>query len=383
MSLLEEYTRIREHTIAICAPLAIEDHVPQPADFVSPPKWHLAHSTWFFEQMILKRFQRDFQEYDPQFGYLFNSYYNHVGERTARVQRGHITRPTLQEVLAYRAHTDKCMLQLLRQAALAPDCTELIELGLHHEQQHQELLYYDLKYILGQQPLFPAYGGDTLRHKDRNAVAGWIDMPAGIYEIGWEGDGFSFDNERNRHKVYLQSYQISKALVTNAEYLSFIQDGGYSRFELWLDEGWAWVKENAAKCPLYWQQRGADWLIYGLDGLQPLEELSVLTHINYYEAQAFATWAGKRLPTEAEWEAASDQLPWGARWEWTGSAYLPYPGFKIAPGAVGEYNGKFMVNQMVLRGASVATPAGHARTTYRNFFHPHLQWQFAGIRLAT
>jgi ergothioneine biosynthesis protein EgtB len=382
MSLLEEYIRIRKQTVAICAPLAIEDHVPQPADFVSPPKWHLAHSTWFFEQMILKRFQRNFQEYDPQFGFLFNSYYNHVGARTARVHRGYMTRPTLEVVLAYRAYTDACMLELLGQSVLAPDCVDLVTLGLHHEQQHQELLYYDLKYILGQQPTFPTYGGDALRSKDHNAALGWIEMPEGIYEIGWEGEGFNFDNERNRHKVYLHHYEISKALVTNAEYLSFIQDGGYNRFELWLDEGWAWVKENAAQCPLYWQQRGDDWFIYGLDGLQPLEKLAVLTHVNYYEAQAFATWCGKRLPTEAEWEAASDQLPWGARWEWTNSAYLPYPGFKIAAGAVGEYNGKFMVNQMVLRGASVATPAGHARKTYRNFFHPQLQWQFAGIRLA-
>lgn len=382
INLREEYLRIRQQTVAICAPLAIEDHIPQPVAFVSPPKWHLAHTTWFFEQMVLRLHDPALEVFDPMYGFLFNSYYNFVGERTERGQRGNNTRPTVAEVLRYRAHVDARMAEILGDEVRNPELATLVILGLNHEQQHQELLLTDLKYSFGLQPTFPQYAGNFAQDILPTGESGWVAMDEGIYEIGHAGEGFSFDNEHNRHKVYLQSYEISKSLVTNAEYLAFMQDGGYSRFELWLDEGWAWVKENAVTSPLYWHRVGEAWHHYTWQGLKPLDENATLCHISYYEAAAFAAWKGMRLPTEAEWEAASDQFTWGSRWEWTGSAYLPYPGFKIAPGAVGEYNGKFMVNQMVLRGASIATPAGHSRNTYRNFFHPHLQWQFSGIRLA-
>jgi ergothioneine biosynthesis protein EgtB len=316
------------------------------------------------------------------YGYLFNSYYNHVGERTERVARGNLTRPTVAEVMAYRRHVDAMMLQLLSAPLQNQALIDLVTLGLNHEQQHQELLLTDIKYILGLQPTIPKYHAESRYEMDHNREAGWVAMPEGIYEIGYGGDAFCFDNERARHKVYLQPYEISRALVTNGEYLEFVQAGGYERFELWLDEGWGWVKETKARHPLYWHPNGETWHQYTLAGLHELDPNAILCHVNYYEAQAFAMWKGMRLPTEAEWEAAQAQFHWGARWEWTQSAYLPYPGFEIAPGAVGEYNGKFMVNQMVLRGASVATSPGHARPTYRNFFHPHLQWQFSGIRLA-
>lgn len=382
MTLREDYLRIRSQTEAICAPLAIEDHVPQPVSFVSPPKWHLAHTTWFFEQMILRPHHPQFEVYDVLYAFLFNSYYNHVGERTERGQRGNNTRPTVAEVLAYRKHVDARMLELLDDRLDNAECITIIQLGLQHEQQHQELLWTDLKYILGHQPTFPQYATQALHTRDRNTAQDWVKILSGIYEIGFEGEGFCFDNELHRHKVCLQDFQISKALVTNGEYLEFIQAGGYERFDLWLDEGWAWVRENAVKSPMYWHRVGEAWHVYDLDGLKPLDPEAVLCHINFYEASAYAAWKGMRLPTEAEWEVANVHFPWGIRWEWTNSAYLPYPGFKIAPGAVGEYNGKFMVNQMVLRGASIATPVGHSRPTYRNFFHPNLQWQFTGIRLA-
>jgi ergothioneine biosynthesis protein EgtB len=382
MDLLQRYLSVRQLTKAICAPLTIEDHVPQPVAFVSPPKWHLAHSTWFFEQMVLRTHQPNFEVYDPQYGFLFNSYYNHVGERTARVARGHDTRPSVAEVMAYRDHVDAQMLSLLRDDPGNQDLIDLVTLGLHHEQQHQELLYTDIKYILGQQTTLPQYAADAVLGSEHNIVSGWVEMPEGIYEIGFAGEGFCFDNERDRHKVYLNSFKINQGLVTQGEYLEFMQAGGYERFDLWLDEGWAWVRENAARHPLYWHRVGDAWHTFTLAGLRLLDPDALLCHVNYYEAHAYAAWRGMRLPTEAEWEAASDQFSWGKRWEWTNSAYLPYPGFKIAPGAVGEYNGKFMVNQMVLRGASVVTSPGHSRKTYRNFFHPHLQWQFSGIRLA-
>nr|WP_295931682.1 ergothioneine biosynthesis protein EgtB [uncultured Dyadobacter sp.] len=380
-SIREAYRNVRKHSEKICAPLETEDYVPQPVPFVSPPKWHLAHSTWFFETFILKASAPGYQVYDPDFNYLFNSYYNNVGERTLRTDRGNVTRPTTKSVYAYRAYVDAQMDAFLEDC-YDSDIITLVELGLHHEQQHQELLVTDIKYILGHNPLFPVYDPAHNLVQGRNAESGLLMIPEGIYDIGHHGDGFCFDNELGRHKVYLHEFEIDKALVTNDEYLEFMEAGGYQNFNLWLDEGWSWVNENAVRNPMYWHQIDGTWHQYTLAGLQKIDPDAILSHISFFEASAFAQWRGMRLPTEFEWEVASVNLDWGQRWEWTNSAYLPYPGFSKAPGAVGEYNGKFMVNQMVLRGASVATSPGHARKTYRNFFHTHERWQYTGIRLA-
>ncbi len=379
--LAEDYKKIRERTVSLCNPLKTEDFVPQPAEFTSPPKWHLAHTTWFFEQMILKSFFNGYEEFHPTFGYLFNSYYQHVGERTLRAHRGNMTRPTVEEVLSYRKHVDHFMIELLNDSN-DEDLNYLVTLGLNHEQQHQELLLTDLKYTLSLNPLFPMYEQGFNLTDDLNAQDNWVDIQEGIYTIGHDGKGFCFDNECNSHQVFLHDFSIANRLVTNSEYLEFINDGGYERFELWHDEGWSWTQSEGIKHPLYWQLQDGTWLHYSLAGLSPLNSDAVLAHISYYEASAFAHWKGMRLPTEFEWEVASEHLEWGKRWEWTNSAYLPYPGFKTAKGAVGEYNGKFMINQMVLRGGSRATANNHTRKTYRNFFHPHFQWQYSGIRLA-
>ena len=380
-TLLEQFLVTRQRSVDLCAPLEKEDYIPQPVDFVSPPKWHLAHITWFFEEMILKKFVPGYKEFDKDFGFLFNSYYQSIGEKSLRNHRGFITRPGVDEVYAYRRHVDERMSQLISENH-SPELLELVTLGINHEQQHQELFITDLKYILHCNPIFPVYHKEANMVNDTNQDSGFLQMKEGIYEVGATGDGFHFDNEYNRHKVFLQNFEISKALVTNGEYLEFINDGGYKNFKYWLDEGWAWIQKEKTECPLYWYKREDEWFYFTLAGLQPINENSILSHISFYEAQAFAAWKGMRLPTEQEWEAASDQLHWGKRWEWTYSSYLPYPGFTTAEGAVGEYNGKFMINQMVLRGASVATAHGHSRKTYRNFFHPHYQWQFSGIRLA-
>lgn len=381
MQLKEKYIAVRSRTEAICKPLQVEDYIPQPVPFVSPPKWHLAHSTWFFEEMILKRNLKSYKEFHADFGFLFNSYYNTIGERTFRADRGNITRPGVSEVYAYREYVNEGMMELFEQE-LSPELRELIELGLNHEQQHQELLITDLKYTLGHNPIFPVYDETQNLLADSNKQTGWIPMEEGIYEIGHDGGAFCFDNELNKHKVYLQAFEISKALVTNGEYIEFIEAGGYSRFDCWLDEGWSWLNENNITNPLYWHKIKGKWHYFTLAGLKEVDPDAILGHVSFYEAQAYATWKGLRLPTEFEWEAASDSFDWGRRWEWTNSAYLPYPGFKTAEGAVGEYNGKFMINQMVLRGASIATAPNHSRKTYRNFFHPHFQWQYSGIRLA-
>lgn len=379
--LLQQFLQTRQRSVELCSPLQKEDYIPQPVDFVSPPKWHLAHITWFFEEMILKKFIPDYQEFDKDFCFLFNSYYQSIGERTLRNHRGFITRPGVEEVFAYRKHVDEKMTELLSHTN-SSELEELVVLGINHEQQHQELFITDLKYILHCNPIFPVYHSEANMVNDKNDETGYVHLKEGIYEIGATGEGFHFDNEYNRHKVFLSGFEISKALVTNGEYLEFINAGGYKNFKYWLDEGWAWVQREQIEHPLYWHKKSEGWNYFTLAGLQPLNEDSILSHISFYEAQAFATWKGMRLPTEQEWEAASSQLNWGKRWEWTYSAYLPYPGFTTAEGAVGEYNGKFMINQMVLRGASVATAIGHSRNTYRNFFHPHFQWQFTGIRLA-
>lgn len=380
MTLSDRYNSIRKHTEHLCNALTTEDFVPQPADFVSPPKWHLAHTTWFFEQFVLNEHLPDYKLFDDDFSFLFNSYYNFVGKRVFRADRGNITRPGVHEVFEYRSYVDMHM-QILLQLK-SEELKDLIELGLNHEQQHQELLITDIKYILGNNPIFPVYEENIDWEKQENEETGFVKLEEGIYEIGFEGEGFSFDNEHGRHKVYLHDFEISKSLVTNAEYLEFISNGGYTNFDYWLDEGWSWVTENKIEAPLYWHKIDGEWHNYTLGGLEKLNPEAILTHISFYEAAAFAAWKKMRLPTEFEWEAAADKFNWGKRWEWTNSAYLPYPNFKKPEGAIGEYNGKFMVNQMVLRGASCATSPQHDRKTYRNFFHAHERWQFNGIRLA-
>jgi len=379
--LVSIYSKIRNRTEEICLPLQPEDYVVQAIYYTSPPKWHLAHTSWFFEELILKSNVKGFKEYDPDFSFLFNSYYNTIGERTLRAERGTITRPGVEKVLEYRKFVDKQMLQFLTTQNISNEALELIELGLNHEQQHQELLITDLKFTLGHNPIFPVYDKDKNLLTDKNQVNGTIKIKEGLYEIGYDGEDFCFDNELKSHKVYIDSFEISQSLVTNKEYLEFMEDDGYKNFRLWLDEGWTWLNEENIDSPLYWHKIKDEWHHYSLAGLKKVDPETILCHISYFEASAFANWKGMRLPTEYEWEIASDQLNWGQRWEWTNSAYLPYPGYQISEGAVGEYNGKFMVNQMVLRGASVATSAGHSRKTYRNFFHPQFQWQYSGMRL--
>ncbi|RZK67719.1 MAG: ergothioneine biosynthesis protein EgtB [Pedobacter sp.] len=381
MNFIEEYLRIRKHSEQICEPLQTEDYVVQPIADVSPPKWHLGHTTWFFETFILKAFSANYQEFNPEFNYVFNSYYETVGARVIRTDRGNLSRPSVNEVYQYRAYVDEAMQKLLS-CPFDEKLTELLILGFNHEQQHQELLLTDIKYILGNNPLFPAYSKDWRDTTESVSGEDMINITEGIYEIGYKGDGFCFDNELSLHKVYLPHYCISANLVTNYEYLDFINAGGYQDFSYWHAEGWDWVKNNQISAPMYWNEIDGQWHHYTLNGLQKLNFDAPVTHISYYEAYAYASWKGLRLPTEFEWEIAAQKFDWGKRWEWTESAYLPYPGFSKAPGAIGEYNGKFMVNQKVLRGASVATPQGHERITYRNFFHPHLRWQFTGIRLA-
>ena len=376
------YQSVRAYTEKLCEPLEIEDYIPQPSIDVSPPKWNIAHTTWFFEEMILKNFVPDYKVFDENFGFLFNSYYNSIGERTVRDNRGDLSRPTVSEVFAYRKYVDEKMQDLLGTNP-TESIRELVVLGLNHEQQHQELFLTDLKYTLSRNPLFPVYNESFAPVEIAEpSTDGFIEIEGGIYEIGYSGDGFCFDNELGRHKVYLHDFAIDRNLVTNAEFVAFMADGGYSDFRLWHSEGWDWVNQNEIDSPLYWHKKDGEWFHFTLGGLQKLPVDPPVCHVSFYEASAFAEWKNMRLPTEFEWETANDRFDWGKRWEWTGSAYLPYPGFKKPDGAVGEYNGKFMINQMVLRGSSVVTPPNHSRQTYRNFFHPHLRWQFTGIRLA-
>ncbi|MES2064695.1 MAG: ergothioneine biosynthesis protein EgtB [Bacteroidota bacterium] len=382
MDIADCYIKVRHRTEAICEPLQIEDYVVQPVVDVSPPKWHIGHTTWFFETFILKPYFAEYQEFDPNYNYVFNSYYETVGNRVIRTDRGNLSRPTVIDIKRYRKYVDDAMLNFIACGDISEGVKELLILGFNHEEQHQELLLTDIKYILGNNPLFPAYSKDYISPKEDKTGAPFIKLNEGIYEIGFEGEGFSFDNELNRHKVYLNAFEISPDLVTNAEYLEFINDSGYHDFRHWHAAGWDWVNTNNVEAPMYWHQIDGEWHNYTYHGLQPVHMHDAVTHISYYEAYAYASWKGLRLPTEFEWEVAAKQFNWGLRWEWTESAYLPYPGFAKAPGAIGEYNGKFMVGQKVLRGASEVTSPNHSRITYRNFFQPELRWQFTGIRLA-
>jgi len=411
--LAEAFRRVRAQTEALAQPLVTEDYVVQSMPDCSPTKWHLAHVSWFFETFILTPNVPNYTSLHPQYAYLFNSYYNAVGERHCRPKRGLISRPTVADTYRYRAYVDEHMLDLLETSE--PDAVErlapLITLGLHHEQQHQELIVTDLKHVLAANPLHPAYLERPPDAPTQSPSLEWRRFPGGLGWIGHAGDGFAFDNELPRHQHYLQPFALANRPVTNAEYLAFMADDAYQRPELWLSMGWATVQDNAWEAPFYWErQPDGSWSVQTLAGLQPVNPSEPVCHLSYFEADAYARWAGARLPTEAEWEIASESVPslagnfvennrfhpvpldaatdtglsrmFGDVWEWTQSSYSPYHGFKTAEGAVGEYNGKFMCNQYVLRGGSCATPSDHIRRTYRNFFPPDARWQFMGVRLA-
>ena len=408
-ALLARYHHVRRTTERLCAPLSAEDLVVLALPDVSPTKWHQAHVSWFFDTFLLEPHLPGYGPLHPAYRVLFNSYYNGVGPQFSRPDRGHLSRPTVAEVQAYRAWVDRGMTALLervaeeRLTALAP----LLELGLNHEQQHQELILTDIKYNLGVNPLHPAYHAVTPPRGAAPTPRGWRRHAGGLQPIGHDGAGFAFDNEWPRHTVYLHPFHIADRLVTNGEYLEFIDAGGYRTAPLWLSEGWRTVQERGWQAPLYWERHDGAWWTQTLSGFLPLDPHGPLTHVSYFEADAYARWHNLRLPTEQEWEHAAAGEPvrgnfqeagvfhpvplpadgsgqvFGDVWEWTQSAYTPYPGYRTAPGAVGEYNGKFMVNQMVLRGGSCVTPQSHMRVSYRNFFPPDARWQFSGIRLAS
>jgi ergothioneine biosynthesis protein EgtB len=403
--LRDQFQAVRQRSLQLAAPLSIEDCCAQSMPDASPVKWHLAHTTWFFETFILEAREAAFRAFHPAFRVLFNSYYNGVGAKHPRAQRGLLTRPALDEVRAYRADVDARMLRLL---AAAPDpdpaLTALVTLGLQHEQQHQELMLTDVKHLLAQNPVAPAYDGDGMRPGAAPPALEFLEFDGGLVEIGHDGRGFCFDNELPRHRSYVAPFALASRLVTNREYLAFIEAGGYRDPSLWLAEGWDKVASGELAAPLYWRGDSDDdggWNEFTLHGEAPLDPARPVTHLSLYEADAYARWAGARLPLESEWEFAArladietgrlhpgaasgaglSQM-FGACWQWTASSYAPYPGYAPAPGAIGEYNGKFMVNQYVLRGSSCATPDGHARASYRNFFPAGARWQFTGIRLA-
>ena len=381
--LIQHYRQVRAQTQALVAPLSAEDCAAQSMPEASPAKWHLAHTSWFFETFVLERWEAGFRPFDAAFRVLFNSYYNAVGDKHPRPQRGLLTRPGLDEVLAYRADVDARMQRLLAQADA--QVHELVGLGLHHEQQHQELLLTDILHLFSRNPLWPAYGEAPSRVAATVALQ-WLTFDEGLAEVGHTGDGFAFDNEGPRHRVFLPAYALASRLVNNGEYAAFIDAGGYRDPALWLSEGWDWLQAHGREHPLYWQRGAQGWKEFSLGGLNALDGRAAVAHVSYYEAEAYARWAQARLPTEAEWEHAAGhpglQQQDDTCWQWTASAYLPYPGFRASAGAVGEYNGKFMLNQMVLRGGSVATPRSHVRPSYRNFFPASACWQFSGIRLA-
>jgi ergothioneine biosynthesis protein EgtB len=376
-SLAQDYAAVRAHSLALAAPLTAEDCAIQSMPDASPVKWHLAHTSWFFETVILAE-RPGYKPFDPHFAFLFNSYYEALGPRHARPRRGLLTRPGLDEVLAYRAHVDAAMMEACAEQSLE----DVIALGLNHEQQHQELILTDIKHAFFQNPLLPAYGSEPPAPRAPQDLA-WLEHPGGLSLIGHDGAGFAFDNERPRHQVLLRPFRIASRPVSNGDYQAFIADGGYRRPEFWLSDGWARVQEEGWEAPLYWlTDDGVSETVFTLSGVQKLDPHAPVEHVSFYEAAAYAAWAGLRLPTEFEWEAAAPLFSHGAVWEWTRSSYDPYPGFKPFAGVAAEYNGKFMVGQMVLRGGSCATPEGHCRPTYRNFFPPAARWQFSGIRLA-
>lgn len=403
VSLASQYQLLRKQTLDLCQNLEIEDFVIQSTEDVSPPKWHLAHTTWFFENFLLSQFCLDYTWVHPQFNFLFNSYYETVGKFHARERRGLLSRPTTKEVLAYREEIDRRVIAFL-ETQNQKEVESIVQVGLQHEQQHQELLLTDVKYNFFCNPLRPAFCAGDL---SPNAVAprqDWSPIEGGVYSVGFEGEGFAYDNERPKHKVYVEDFELANRLVTNREFLDFMEDGGYERVELWLSDGWKELKTSRRKAPLYWDQWDGEWMQFSLAGMIPLHFEEPVCHVSYYEAAAFARWAGHRLPTEFEWEVAARQQEtlegnfiesgrfhpgvargmqfFGDCWEWTQSAYTPYPGFRAPFSAIGEYNGKFMCNQQVLRGGSCLTSAGHIRPTYRNFFYPNSSWQCSGIRLA-
>ncbi|MCH8322295.1 MAG: ergothioneine biosynthesis protein EgtB [Proteobacteria bacterium] len=380
------FSAVRARTEALAAPLSPEDMMVQSMPDVSPTKWHLGHTSWFFETFILKNFSPAYKVFDEAYNYLFNSYYNAVGDRQPRPKRGMLTRPPLSDVMAYRAQVTEAMLDLIGLAEKHkdwPGILKLLELGCHHEQQHQELLLTDIKHVLFQNPFKPAYSQAAPDKAKKTEKLSWRGFAEGLVEIGHLGDGFSFDCEGPRHKVYLNAFELASRPVSNGEYLEFIEDGGYARPDHWLSDGWAHICQKELSRPLYWERRDQEWREFTLRGEQPLNPGAPVCHLSYYEADAYARWKEVRLPTEAELEiAANGPGGPGEVWQWTSSAYSPYPGFKAAKGAVGEYNGKFMCSQMVLRGGSGATAEGHWRPTYRNFFYPPDAWQFTGLRLA-
>lgn len=388
-TLAQRYTHIRAHTLALAVPLSEADCQVQSMPDASPTKWHLAHVTWFFETFVLERFEPGFEPFDPAFRVLFNSYYQAVGDQHPRPQRGLITRPDLATVRAYRAQVDERMARLLQQP-VATDLAELVELGLQHEQQHQELLLTDIKHLLSCNPLGPVYAPEAEPQGLCSEPLTWVTFDAGLAHMGHSGSGFAFDNESPRHPVWLQPYALANRPVTQGEWQVFMADGGYRDPRWWMSAGWDWVCAQRVNAPLYWQEAGnGAWKVFTLHGRVPVNPHAPAQHLSWYEADAYARWLAAqtgqalRLPTEAEWEHAAGALPLGGQvWEWTGSAYLPHPGYRPWAGAVGEYNGKFMVNQMVLKGGSWATPPGHVRPSYRNFFPTDARWQFTGLRLA-
>lgn len=383
----QRFESVRKRSLALAAPLSDEDCGAQSMSDASPVKWHLAHTTWFFETFILEAMEERFQPFHPAFRFLFNSYYNGIGDRHPRAQRGLLTRPSMAEVRAYRADVDERIGRLLAAQADNPRLAALIELGLQHEQQHQELILTDVQHLLAQNALNPAYTSEAPAPADATPLT-FVDFAGGVAEIGHQGDGFCFDNELPRHRQFVEPFALADRLVTNGEYLAFIDAGGYRDASLWLSEGWDQVGVLALAQPMYWQRDEAgQWCEFTLHGLQPLDLARPVTSVSLYEADAYANWAGARLPTEFEWELAERESGalrqmFGHCWQWTSSSYAPYPGYATAPGALGEYNGKFMLNQYVLRGSSSATPQGHSRATYRNFFPAGARWQFTGIRLA-
>ncbi|MEO9188615.1 MAG: ergothioneine biosynthesis protein EgtB [Acetobacteraceae bacterium] len=381
---LEQFRAVRAHTDKLTASLSAEDQCVQSMPDASPTKWHRAHTTWFYEEFVLRPYLPGYRGFDPDFRYLFNSYYEAVGPRHPRPSRGLLTRPSGARVDAYRAHVDVAMERLLRDTP--EPAAALTELGLQHEQQHQELILTDMLHAFAQNPLSPAILPDWREPTGTVGPTRFVPFAGGVTAIGHDGGGFCFDNEAPRHRVFLEPFAIADRLVRNRDWLAFVLDGGYRSANLWMSDGWARVQAEGWDGPLYWESRDGAWMQMGPGGLAPLEPDAPVRHVCWYEADAYARWASARLPTEAEWEAASGDPTLhelsGHVWQWTESAYRPYPGFHAAPGAVGEYNGKFMIGQMVLRGGSLATPTGHTRPTYRNFFHPDKRWQFTGLRLA-